>query len=72
MDNNQKPEDSFFNYDPSYGYTKNAKRGAADNFWGEILYEIPVMSLTWSRYVSTSVISQWDSITQWNKSVPSP
>lgn len=30
--NNQRPEDSFFDYDPSYGYTKNAKRGAADNF----------------------------------------
>ena len=36
MDNNQRPGDSFFNYDPSYGYTKNAKHGAADNFCGEI------------------------------------
>jgi hypothetical protein len=29
---NQKPEDGFFNYNPSYGYTNNAKRGAAENF----------------------------------------
>lgn len=30
--NHQKPEDGFFNYNPSYGYTNNAKRGAAENF----------------------------------------
>lgn len=36
MDNNQRPGDNFFNYDPSYGYTKNAKHGAADSYWGKI------------------------------------
>ena len=28
----QKPEDSLLNYNPSYGYTNNAKRGPAGNF----------------------------------------